>query len=81
MADLEIAIEKAEKVIRLTPADHPNLPGWLNNLGSKLKRRYERTEQMADLEITIEKAEKAIRLTSTDHSDLPDKLSILGNKL
>jgi hypothetical protein len=43
MADPNLAIEKAEVAVRLTPTDHPDLAGMLTNLGSKLERRYERT--------------------------------------
>jgi predicted RNase H-like HicB family nuclease len=81
MKNLEEAIERARKAIELTPDDHPDKAGRLNNLGNKLKSRYERTGMMRDLEEAIETARKAVELTPDDHPDKAGRLNNPGNKL
>jgi hypothetical protein len=53
MEDLEEAILVARQAVDVTPKDHPDLAGRLNNLGNKLGRRYKRTGKMEDLEEAI----------------------------
>ncbi len=58
MANLEEAIETAREAVQSTPHDHPNRAACLNNLGTKLQSRFERTGEMANLEEAIETARK-----------------------
>ncbi|KAF6793794.1 TPR domain-containing protein [Colletotrichum sojae] len=53
MADLEEAITITREAIEATPQDHPDRAKWLNNLGSYLGDRFDRTGAMADLEEAI----------------------------
>src|SRR2546430_3240235 len=61
--------------------DHPDLAGWLNNLGNKLGRRYECMGRMEDLEEAVRVTEQAVKVTPEDHPDLAARLNNLGNKL
>ena len=70
MGVLEAAIQKAEQAIKNTPGDHPNLAGYLNNLGNKLGSRWDRTGQIEDLEAAIQKAEQAVKETPEGHPNL-----------
>jgi len=53
--DLEEAIRTAQQTIEITPQKYPDLVAKLNNLGSKLKSRFERTGRMKDLKEVIYK--------------------------
>jgi hypothetical protein len=56
MKDIEGAIGVAELAVKSTLEDHSDRAKWLNNLGSKFDRRYERTGEMnvqGDLEEAI----------------------------
>ena len=46
---LEEAIGVSEQAVKVTPKDHPNLAGRLNNLGNKLESRCERIGRIEDL--------------------------------
>ena len=81
MEDLEEAIRVARQAVDVTPEDHPDLAGRLNNLGLKLQRRYERTGKMEDLEEAIRVARQAVDVTPEDHPDLAGRLNNLGNEL
>ncbi|KAH8903000.1 hypothetical protein BR93DRAFT_971944 [Coniochaeta sp. PMI_546] len=65
MADLEEAIAVGRKAVASTPDDHPDRAAWLNNLGIKLGRRYERTGAMADLK-------DAKKRVNTSHTRAPE---------
>jgi len=43
----------SQQVVEVTPKDYPDLAGYLNNLGSKLESRYNRTGKIEDLEEAI----------------------------
>ena len=43
----------ARQAVNVMPKDYLDLIGRLNNLGTKLKRRYERTGKIEDLEKAI----------------------------
>ncbi|KAF2185927.1 TPR-like protein [Zopfia rhizophila CBS 207.26] len=79
--DLEEAIRVARRAIGVTPEDHPDLAGRLNNLGIQLESRYEHTEKMEDLEEAIRVARQAVDVTPEDHLDLAGFLNNLGIKL
>ncbi|XTI93403.1 TPR-like protein [Cenococcum geophilum] len=81
MEDLEEAILVARQAIDVTPKDHPDLAGRLNNLGNKLKSRYERTGKIEDLEEAILVARQAVDVTPKDHPNLAPVLNTLGNQL
>ncbi|SPJ80269.1 uncharacterized protein FTOL_08661 [Fusarium torulosum] len=81
MKDLEESIKAARQAIELTPDDHPDLAGWLSNLGNQLCHRYEQTGETKDLEEAIEIARQAVELTPDDHLDLAGRLNNLGNQL
>ncbi|KAH0556259.1 hypothetical protein GP486_005813 [Trichoglossum hirsutum] len=59
MEDLEEAIRVAQQAVDATPEDHPDLAAWLNALGNKLRRRYERTGKMEDLKEAIQVTQQA----------------------
>ncbi len=61
-----------------TPHDHPDRAAYLNNLGNKLGRRFERTGEMADLEEAIETARNAVQSTPHDHPNRAACLNSLG---
>ena len=81
MEDLEEAILVARQAVDVTPKDHPDLAGWLNNLGTKLESRYERTGEMEDLKEALRVARQAVDVTPEDHPDLAGRLNNLGTKL
>ena len=58
MVDLEEAIRNAQQAVEVTPQDHPGLASRLNNLGTKLVLRFERTGRMKDLGETIHNAQR-----------------------
>ena len=61
-----------------TPPDSPDLPGFLNNLGTGLRARYARTGVLADLEQAISVYQQAVQRTPPDSPDLPGFLDNLG---
>ena len=54
MEDLEEAILVVRQAVDVTPKDHPDLAGRLNNLGNKLESRYKRIGKIEDLEEALE---------------------------
>jgi tetratricopeptide (TPR) repeat protein len=78
---LEEAIRVTRQAVKVTPDDHPDLAAWLNNLGTMLKGRYQRTGAMDDLEEAIRVTRQAVKVTPDDHPDLAAWLSNLGSKL
>ncbi|RHZ48891.1 uncharacterized protein CDV56_105798 [Aspergillus thermomutatus] len=67
--------------VNITPQDHPDLAGRLNNLGDMFSDRYYRTGKMDDLEEAIQKAQRAIDITPEDHPNLAAWLNNLANRL
>ena len=55
--------------MKATPDGHPNVAGQLNNLGSCLSSRYERTVNLQDLEAAINHTQTAVDATPEDHPD------------
>jgi hypothetical protein len=53
MEDLEEAILVARQAVDVTPKDHPDLAGRLNNLGNKLGRRYKYLLDLANFPLTL----------------------------
>src|SRR5207248_692643 len=60
---------------------HPDRAALLNNLGSWLGRRFERTGAIDDLNRAIEVTDMAIQNTPPDHSDRAGRLNNLGSWL
>jgi len=56
--------------VKATPDDHPDRARWLNNLGSYLSSRFERTGVLEDLETAINCAETALEATPKGHPDI-----------
>jgi CHAT domain len=59
-----------------TPADHPDRPWYLSNLGTALWKRYERTGWQADLDQAITWLSEAVDATPADQ---PDRTMYLYN--
>ena len=66
--DLDRALVLWQQAVQGTPPDSPDLPGYLNNLGTGLSTRYARTGSLADLEESIRVYQQA--LTILDRSFL-----------
>ena len=81
MDDLNAAVEAKEEAVKSTPRDHPNRAMYLNNLGSALRSRFERTGSMDDLNAAVEVNEEAVKLTPHDHPNRAMYLNNLGNAL
>ena len=79
--DLNRALECWQQAVQRTPADSPDLPGYLNNLGTGLSDRYARSGQLADLEEAIRVYQQAVQRTPPDSPDLPSLLTNLGTGL
>ena len=60
MDDLNRAIMTKEQTVASTPDDHPNRAMYLNNLGTTLHSRFERTGSMKDLDQAITRKEQAV---------------------
>lgn len=67
MEDLEKSIRRAQQAVNPTFQDYSNLAICLNNLGIKLKMRFERTGSMEDLEESIHRVQQAVDITPQDH--------------
>ncbi|THU95148.1 TPR-like protein [Dendrothele bispora CBS 962.96] len=68
-----------EEVIKLTPDDHADKAGQLNNLGTAFFRRFERLGKLKDIENAIHVMQQAIDLTPDGHADKAGQLSNLGS--
>ncbi|TDL13607.1 hypothetical protein BD410DRAFT_846786, partial [Rickenella mellea] len=67
------------RAAQITPDNHPNKPGLLDNLGSSFTRRFARLGDLADIEHAISNHERAAQLTSDNHPGKPSYLTGLGN--
>ncbi len=79
--DLDAALQLWQQAVDATPAGHPDLPGYLNNLGNGLRARYSRTGRMEDLEEALRVYRQAVDATPAGHPDLPSILNNLGTGL
>ncbi len=66
MADLQAAIAACQQAMKLTPEGSPDRASWLNNLGSGLRDRYNRSEDLVDLQEAIAEVQQAVELTPED---------------
>jgi hypothetical protein len=78
---LDAAIGFFHAAVAATPADHPDRPAVLSNLGGALRTRCERTGQLADLDEAITALRDAVDGTPADHPDRPGRLCNLGGAL
>ncbi|KAJ7440960.1 CHAT domain-containing protein [Mycena latifolia] len=68
MQDLQIALNRNEEAVALTPKGDPEEAQRIQNLGVSFLHRYENTGCMADLSTAMEKFQKAVDLTPPGHS-------------
>jgi tetratricopeptide (TPR) repeat protein len=80
LADLERATEAQARAVELTPANSPDLAGYLHGLGGARLVHYRRTQDPADLDAAIRDYERAIE-TETDPLVQASVLSDLGHAL
>jgi hypothetical protein len=76
MDDLNRAIEMTNRAVAATPLDHPDRARWLNNLGTWLGTRFQRTEMMNELNRAVEVTDMAVEATPLNH---PDRATYLGD--
>lgn len=81
LRDLDDAINMAERAVQGTPADHPNFTIYLSSAGSKLRRRFECTQQLPDLQRAVRMAEGAVQATPSHSTNYAICLSNLANML
>ncbi|KAJ6617152.1 CHAT domain-containing protein [Mycena sp. CBHHK59/15] len=67
-------LDELELAVKLTPADHPDLPRHLHRLAVSFGERYRRLGELQDLESALENDQAAAKLTPADHPDLPQRL-------
>ena len=80
MDDLDRAIVTNEQAVESTPDDHPDRAMYLNNLGSALQSRFERTGSMDDLDRAIVTNEQAVESTPDDHPDRAGSAEQFGER-
>jgi CHAT domain-containing protein/tetratricopeptide (TPR) repeat protein len=78
LGDLDRALSLWQEAVSLAPADSPERPAFLTNLGIGLRDRFLRTGHMRDLEESIRVCRQAVSLTSANSPELPSRLNNLG---
>ncbi|PVF92618.1 hypothetical protein CPB86DRAFT_877740 [Serendipita vermifera] len=81
LVDIGNAIISGQAAVDLAPKEHPNMPGYLNNLGNSLMARFERLENRIDIDNAVASAQGAVNITPDDHPAKPGRLSNLSNTL
>ncbi|KAM5345797.1 hypothetical protein ACJ41O_011658 [Fusarium nematophilum] len=76
--DLDDSIAVLDAAVVALPEDHPHRPPLLNNLGTRLSERFQRTASMNDLNRAIEVAEIAIAGMTKGNPHRPIALGNLG---
>ncbi|CCO34722.1 hypothetical protein BN14_08829 [Rhizoctonia solani AG-1 IB] len=76
--DLEKAIEYGNRVVGVTPMEHPRMPARFNCLGAYYDDRFRELGNLDDMEKSMECIIRALGLTPEDHPKLPLRLSNLG---
>ncbi|KAF8851288.1 hypothetical protein BDZ45DRAFT_679217 [Acephala macrosclerotiorum] len=79
--DLDRAIEHQESALSELPKNHPNLPIFLNNLGTQLDRRGRVSGSKSDLDQAIQTLNEAADLLPGDHAFQPYVLNNLAVSL
>src|SRR3984957_3676990 len=75
---LGVAVDACQRILNVTPADHPDRATRLNNRGRALLARFGRTGALADLDAAIEVLRAAVDATPDDPPARPRDLSTLG---
>ena len=63
LPDISKVIAALQKVVRLTPNGHANMPGQLNDLGVSFICHFKRTGNVSDISEAISVQQRAIQLT------------------
>ena len=58
-----------QRILSVTPEDHPNRAGYLSNLRTALGTRFDRTGAQTDLDEAIGVGRAAVSATPEDHPD------------
>lgn len=75
-APIDRAISAHDRAVNLTPDDHSDKPGSLNNLGSSFGQRCEHSGNLIDCDKAIS---ALMDFTPDDHADKPGYLNNLDN--
>jgi len=67
MTDLDRAIDTTEQAAQLTALDHPKKAMYLNNLGTALQKRFEKTGSIEDINRAIKTIHQTVQSTPADH--------------
>ncbi len=78
---LEQTIAQLTDAVQNTPAGHPDLAVYLNNLAIAMATRFEHAGNLSDLDRAVESCERAVTATSARHPSLAGRLSNLGGVL
>ncbi len=81
MTDLDQALALWEVAVQHTPPGSPDLPGYLNNLGTGLSARFARTGKIGDLEEALRVVQAAVKKTPPSSPNYPAILNNLGTIL
>jgi len=79
LPEISGAISVNQRVVRLTPDGHPDMPRRLSNLGWSFQSRFTRTGDLTDLSEAISIKQQAVQHTPDGHPHIPKYLSNLGN--
>ncbi|KIJ63459.1 hypothetical protein HYDPIDRAFT_112868 [Hydnomerulius pinastri MD-312] len=72
--DLDRSITASKMALQRIPDDHPEKPAYLNNFGTALSYRFERTDAATtDIDESITAIEHSLRLTPHGHPDKPGR--------
>ncbi|MFF2901111.1 hypothetical protein, partial [Streptomyces sp. NPDC057966] len=78
LADLDQAVAVARQAVEVAASGHSDRAALLNNLGSALRARFERTGDHADLDQAVAVARQAVEVAASGHSDRAALLNNLG---
>jgi len=78
LPDISEAIAVLQQAVQITPNGHPDMPGWLNNLGISFQCRFQRTGDASDISEAISVQQRAVQLTPNGHAVMPGRLNNLG---
>jgi tetratricopeptide (TPR) repeat protein len=81
LADITESLSLHRKVVKNTPNNHPELPGYLSNFGNTLQCRFEHTGNENDLSMAIYSFQCAVELTPEGDTVLPARWIALGSLL
>jgi hypothetical protein len=81
LVHLDEAVEVGRQAVAAAPADHPDRPMYLSNLGNGLRTRFRRAGKLADLNEAIEVGRQAVAAISKHHPDRPSCLLNLSSGL